>query len=213
MAVLLGLKSTFTDARMRYLGGWLLYGFVFFSASQNKLAGYLLPLMPGLALLLAVGIDQAIEESEIVPWLLAASAALLMILPAIAHALPEAMNAGFGKTPVHLALATPFVLVAGLVWWLSWSAKPSLAILTLGIAVMFGAAYFKGSTFPVLDDRVSARGFWRAHQNEIGAACLEGVGRSWEYGLNYYAGRALAECSGQEQTRITLTNGRLLIKK
>src|SRR5580700_9988179 len=65
LVALLARRSTYLDVRMRYLGGWLLYGIACFSASQSKLAGYLLPLMPGLALLLAVGIDHAIEKSKI----------------------------------------------------------------------------------------------------------------------------------------------------
>ncbi len=35
----------------RFLWAWLLFGFVFFSAAQNKLPGYLLPLLPSLAAL------------------------------------------------------------------------------------------------------------------------------------------------------------------
>jgi len=213
LAILLVLKSTFEDRRMLHLGAWLVYGFVFFSASQNKLAGYLLPLMPGLALLLAVGIDHALKKSGIVAGLLAASAAFLMALPTIAHALPEAMISGFAKTPVHLALGTPFVLVAGVVWWLSWSGKPTLAVLTVGMAVVFGAAYFKGSTFPILDERVSARGFWRAHRDEVSGVCIDGIGRSWEYGLNYYAGQPFQECPAGKKPRITLINKSLAIQR
>lgn len=212
LAAIAAFKGTYRDVRMRYLGGWLLYGIVFFSASQNKLAGYLLPLMPALALLLAVGIEQALESTTLVPWLLAASAALLMALPTIAHALPDAMNSGIARTQWHLALGTPFLLVAGAVWWLSWSQKPSLAILTLGMAVVFGAAYFKGAVFPDLDDRVSARGFWKAHGKEAAEGCLAGVGRAWEYGLNYYAGRPFHECEAGESPRIRGAVGRLSLE-
>ncbi len=212
---LLARRSTYADVRMRYLGAWLFYGFVFFSASQNKLAGYLLPLMPGMALLLAVGIDgafeDAIEKFKIVPWLLAASTASLMVLPAVVKAMPQAMLSGVGRTRIDLVLGTPFVIVAALVWWLSWSGKPSLAILSAGMAVVFGAAYFKGATFPELDDRVSARGFWMAHRAEAAGACLDGVGRSWEYGLNYYAEHPLHACSEDERPRIAVVDGRLTV--
>jgi 4-amino-4-deoxy-L-arabinose transferase-like glycosyltransferase len=211
LIALLARQSTYIDVRMRYLGAWLVYGILFFSASQNKLAGYLLPLMPGLALLLAVGLDQAIEKSKIVPWLLTASTASLIVLPTVVYSLPQAMISGVGRTHIDLVLAMPFMLIAGVVWWLSWSGKPSLAMLAAGMAVVFAVAYFKGAAFPELDDRVSVRGFWRAHGAEAAGACLEGVGRTWEYGLNYYAGRPFHACLEEETPKIVVLDGRLTL--
>ena len=212
LVVLLGRRRTYSDVRVRYLGGWLLYGIAFFSLSQNKLAGYLLPLMPGLALLLSVGIDQDHEEEQkIAPWLLAASISLLIALPTVVGALPEAMLSGIRRTHLDLVLGMPFLLAAGVVWWLSWSGKPSLAILVGGMAVVFGVAYFKGAAFPELDDRVSVRGFWRAHGAEASAACLEGVGRTWEYGLNYYADHPFHDCKPGESPKIVVVDGRLAV--
>ncbi len=209
LAALLARRGTYSDVRMRYLGVWILYGILFFSASQNKLAGYLLPLLPGVALLLALGIDQALEKSKVVPWLLAACTASLIVLPTIVAALPDAMLAGVGRTHIDPVLGLPFLLIAGPVWWLSWSGKPSLAILTAGMAVIFAVSYFKGATFPELDDRVSVRGFWRAHGTEASAACLEDVGRGFEYGLNYYAGHPFHACASGENPKIVVINGRL----
>jgi hypothetical protein len=215
LLALLARRSTYTDLRMRYLGAWLIYGFAFFSASQNKLAGYLLPLMPGLAVLLGVALDQALEQekdaSKIVPWLIAGSTAMLVLLPTIVVALPQAMLSGVGRTNVNLALGLPFLLIAAAVWWLSWSGKPSLAMLMAGMAVVFGVAYFKGATFPELDDRVSVRGFWRTHHVDAAAACLDNVGRAWEYGLNYYAGRPFHACAPGETPRIAVAGGRLTV--
>jgi hypothetical protein len=208
---LLARRSTYDDPRVRYLGAWLIYGIAFFSASQNKLAGYLLPLMPGFAVLLAVAIDQAVEKSKIVPWLLAGSTALLIFLPTIANALPQAMVSGIAKTPISLILGTPFLLFAAAVWWLSWSGKPSLAMLAAGMAVVFGAAYFKGSVFPALDDRVSVRGFWRTHHDKAAGACIDNIGRTWEYGLNYYAEHPFRTCAEGESPRISVVNGRLAV--
>ena len=211
-------RSTYTDIRIRYLGAWLLYGLVFFSASQNKLAGYLLPLMPGLALLLAVGIDEALEttktKSKIVPWLLAASTACLIVLPRIVTALPDAML--YGTSRAHIGPPSGAVLIAPLfvtaVWWLSSTSKPSLAILTAAMAVVLGIAYLKGSAFPELDDRVSARGFWRTHRANAAGACIDNIGRAWEYGLNYYAERPLQACTPGEKPRIVVLNGRLAVE-
>jgi 4-amino-4-deoxy-L-arabinose transferase-like glycosyltransferase len=207
-------RSIYKDARMLYLGLWLLYGFAFFSASQNKLAGYLLPLMPGLALLLAVALER--EKSKVVSWLLAASMALLAVLPTVAATLPDAMISGFGRTHLHWTLGLPFllavVLFAASVQWLCASGKPSLAMLAGAMAVLFGVAYLKGDAFPALDDRVSARGFWRSH-HAPSDACLDSVGRAWEYGLNYYAGHPLHACEPGETRRIAVVDGRLTVER
>ena len=217
LAALLARRATYIDARMRYLGVWLIYGLAFFSASQNKLAGYLLPLMPGLALLLAVALERENEKSKIAPWLLAASTALLIVLPTLAGALPDAMNSGIGRTHVNFVLGVPFLLAmalfAGSVWWLSWSGKPSLAMLAGAMAVLFGVAYLKGEAFPELDDRISARGFWRTHRTAAAAACIDNVGRAWEYGLNYYAERPFHACAPGETPRIVVVDGRLTVER
>jgi len=216
LAVLLASRSTYTDPRIRYLTAWLLYGFIFFSASQNKLAGYLLPLMPGVALLLAVGMEKENEKSKLVPWLLAASASLLVQLPVLVALLPDAMLSGVRRTHINVGPAVPLLvlaaLFAGVVWWLSWSGKPLLAILAAAMGVVFGVAYFKGAAFPELDDRVSARGFWRTHRENAAGACIDNVGRAWEYGLNYYAGRPFHPCSEGGAPRIVVVDGRLTVE-
>ena len=40
------------------------------------------------------------------------------------------------------------------------------------------------------------RSFWRDHQAEVSAGCVDGVSRTWQYGLNYYAGHEIPECAG-----------------
>jgi hypothetical protein len=61
-----------------------------------------------------------------------------------------------------------------------------------------------------MEERVSVRGFWRAHQPQAAAACLDGVSRTPAYGLNYYVGRPLEPCDGGSP-RISVENGRLVL--
>lgn len=44
------------DARWRFFVVWLAFGFLVFSSSANKLPGYLLPLLPAVAVLMAAGV-------------------------------------------------------------------------------------------------------------------------------------------------------------
>lgn len=50
------LRVPWRDARWRFFVVWVLFGFAVFSASSNKLPGYLMPLLPALAVLLALGV-------------------------------------------------------------------------------------------------------------------------------------------------------------
>src|SRR5580698_9410558 len=81
----------FQDRRTQFLLAWFAWGFVFFSVSRNKLPGYLLPLLPPLAALLGIAVAEARARSPKLMALLAASAALLCIVPAVSNALPQAL--------------------------------------------------------------------------------------------------------------------------
>ncbi len=191
LAALLVRGKTYDDARVRFLVGWLVFGLLFFSVAQNKLPGYVLPLMPALAIVLAVALEAATGRE----WWVAACGLLLVALPSIAAALPDALLAGAGKAQFVFRPALPFVAVAAVAWWLAHKDKPSAAALTVALAVVAGSVYVKRTTFPELEERVSVRAFWRGNQ----------------YGLNYYAGQALPECAGASRARIIVRDGRLAL--
>src|SRR5437016_13020333 len=59
LAALLARPKTYDDVRVRFLVAWLIFGLLFFSVAQNKLPGYVLPLMPALAIVLSVARETA----------------------------------------------------------------------------------------------------------------------------------------------------------
>lgn len=211
MALLLRSK-TYQDERIRFLTGWLLFALAFFSAARNKLPGYMLPLLPALAIVLAIALKNA---GPLAKWWLAASTLLLVGLPAVTAALPDALL--FGGTRVRVSfypmpVATLlFVIIAAAVWWLAWRNRPVLASLAVAGAMFLGATYEKWKIYPELDQRVSVRGFWRTVPPEAAGACIAGVRREWEYGLNYYAGHPLPECDAAPRVRIIVKDGRLAL--
>lgn len=208
LAALLPQREIYQDIRLRFMAAWLGFGFLIFSLAQNKLPGYALPLLPAFAVLLAVAMDKAGRGAA---WWLTASALLLVALPMIVEAVPDALLSGLKNAPLDFTPGVPFLLILPVVWWLAWRAKALLAVLAIGMAVLFGTAYLKGKTFPILDERVSVRGFWRANQPQAATACLDPkVKREWQYGLNYYAGHPLPECSDFDTAvRIATRDGRL----
>jgi hypothetical protein len=181
-----------------------------------------LPLLPVLAIVLAVALD----KTPAAAWWTAACVVLLIAAPAIAAMLPDALLSGvtaahfsFARVFADVARGWPFVLAAASVFWLAWFSKDEpgkreQAMLAAALASLAAIAYFKVAVLPVLDQRYSVRGFWRANESQIENACLKDVRRDWTYGLNYYAGRPLPECSGaapQVMVQISVRDGQLTV--
>jgi 4-amino-4-deoxy-L-arabinose transferase-like glycosyltransferase len=204
-------RKTYDDVRIRFLAGWLIYGLVFFSVARNKLPGYVLPLLPALTIVLAVGLSRAGVFEK---WWIAICALMLVALPMIAAALPQALLEGLSKAPLIWIPGLPFLALAPVVWYLAWREKPILAVLAIGLAVVVGITYLKRTTFPVLDQRVSVRGFWRDHSEEVQRSCTAPfIKRDWLYGLNYYAGRPMPTCQPGQVPRIEGEQGHLAIRR
>lgn len=208
LAGLLALRKTYEDVRVRFLLAWLLYALVFFSAARNKLPGYMLPLLPALAIVLAVALDRTAAHRK---WWLMASALTLVALPAVAALLPEALLSGIRRAPLNFTPGVPFVIFAAAAWWLAWRERPNLAIAAVVAGIAIGLFYVKWKAFPALDDRVSVRQFWRA--NASPTVCIaDGVRREWRYGLDYYAARELPACSPTSAPKIVERDARLRIE-
>ena len=74
---LLARSKTYDDVRVSSLAIWLALALVFLSVFTNKLPGYLLSLLPALAIVLAVALDKAPAQE----WWIAACALLAGLLP------------------------------------------------------------------------------------------------------------------------------------
>lgn len=176
----------------RLLWAWLAFGFLFWSASVNKLPGYVLTLLPALCALIGIGLDRAPSAK---PWLIL-SALLLSLAPVIAVALPHAIEHGLRRTSFAappLAFLAASVALAAAVWKL----EPRRAVAAVAGAVAVGVWALVQWTFPVLDDTLSARPRWTAIEQQVANVCLDNPHRDLRYGLNYYAAAPLPDC---EQT-------------
>lgn len=181
------------DPARFFLWLWLGFGFLFFSASTNKLPGYLLPLLPAAAILIAI----TLEESDRAWMALAASGLLLGLVPVIASVLPAALANGLSRTSLSQApwtLAAIGVAAAGMVVYREYHSTRASSVLLVGLMAALGVIYLKRTVYPVLDSEVSARQFWRAIEPRRDQICAGNLRRDWRYGLNYYAGRAIPDC-------------------
>jgi 4-amino-4-deoxy-L-arabinose transferase-like glycosyltransferase len=181
------------DARLRALAAVLLTGFVFFSASVNKLPGYLLPLLPATAILIGTGLDRFRAAQDSAPRALVVCLALLGMLPAAAIVAPEALAHG-------LRSATFPWQTTGC--WLAGSSLAALLLFSVPVTrrvfapVVFGLTaagfiWFAFTAFPRFDAAASARPVWTA----LHPSCASRAPRAILYGLYYYAQHPLPDCA------------------
>lgn len=187
-------SRVFQDRRALFLLAWLLWGIAFFSASRNKLPGYLLPLMPPLAALLGIAVAGARERSRKVMAALASCGVLLCLIPPIDSALPQLLVAGFAHTPFHVATLwlIPAAIVAALAGGFEASGQRSLAVALVGVCMGLLVLRTLWTAYPELDRQVSARSRWISLGQSV--TCVRAMTRAEHYGINYYAGTNIPDC-------------------
>ena len=187
-------RALYEDPRVRILGAWLGWGFLFFSLSSGKLPGYLLPLLPAAAILMAMVAEGWFGAG----WALIAAAALTGLVPLAAEVLPEAVANGLSRASFHMGavrLALIVAVFAGLLAALrEWKSTRTSTVLFVALMATLGIVYVKRVAYPVLDAQVSARALWRSIEARRSSICLGNMHRNWRYGLNYYAGTPLVDC-------------------
>ena len=191
LAVLLVRRGVWKDSRRVFLLLWVLWGLLFFSISANKLPGYILPLFPGAAALLALRIEEAADSR---PWL-AACAALLVALPLAAQVLPSAVADGLlhaARPHFEWTWVLP-IAIAAAVWLLGDRRFAATAM--IAVCATAGVVYLKIVTVPDLDRLASARSLWRRVEARADHTCVDNIQRNWRYGLNYYSVTPLPDCS------------------
>jgi 4-amino-4-deoxy-L-arabinose transferase-like glycosyltransferase len=195
---LLGRRAAYRDPRRLFLLAWVVFGMVFFTAAANKLPGYLLPLLPAAAALMALALDEADAKAALVGPLLACCALLLVAFPMAARMLPAALAAGLLKAPLPAFQAIWLLAggVAAAAWLLESRARRLAAVLSIAAGATVGTVYLKRAAAPELDRTVSARALWREISSRADEVCVDQIERNWRYGLNYYSGTPLPECSG-----------------
>jgi 4-amino-4-deoxy-L-arabinose transferase-like glycosyltransferase len=175
---------------------WFFVPVVFFSISQSKLPGYILPSIPAGALLLALYLRQQLAEEENVAKGLAVLHALLAAAPIvpsllIAYIIAERrLPAG---QPMLIALFVAFVLCAAIALTLVSRLLRMLRFVTLIPVVLSVAAVLKlGAT--AIDQKLSVRPLAveisgvETHPLPL---AVYAVSREMEYGLAFYRNRPI----------------------
>jgi len=195
LAALLFTRRVYADPARRFLLAWVLFGLVFFSISSNKLAGYILPLLPAIAALMGSALAE-IAKARI--WL-AACAALLVAFLAAGSMLPHAVAEGLSRAPLpafHWTWLLPAAIAAG-AWQLESRKRRLAAVASIAVCVSAAVVWLKRVDAAEIDRVASARGFWREIAGRSNDICVDSLSRNWRYGLNYYSVAPLPDCSDQ----------------
>ncbi len=180
---------------------WLIVPVVFFSISQSKLPGYILPAVPAGAVLLADYLRRHLEREEPVSkWMvvLHALVAAAPVVPAllIAYALTEhRLPAG---RPMVIALAIAFVLCAAIALTLASRLQlRMLRFVTLIPVLLAVFAVLKLGGAKAIDQTLSARPMaaeLAAVETQQLQVVVCGTSRELEYGLIFYRNQAITRC-------------------
>ena len=193
LLILLFRRGVWKDPRRVFLLLWVVWGLIFFSISANKLPGYILPLFPAVAVLMALALNDAADAR---PWL-AGCALLLVAFPVAAQVLPAAVAEGLSHA-AHPQFEWTWLLpvaVAAAVWILK--DRRVAATLTVAACATAGFVYLKTVSAPELDRLASARGLWRKVEARTSHTCVGDIQRTWRYGLNYYSVTPLPDCTAE----------------
>jgi len=196
-------RAAYRDMRRLFLLVWFLFGLLFFTMSVNKLAGYVLPLVPAAAALMAVALDEAPntgrpgDGSRNSCATLICCALALVMFPAATPILPDAVAMGLSRAPrpaFHWTWFLPVAVAAG-VWMLEGRKLRLAATVLVAAGAGAGMIYLKLTAAPELNRVGSARGLWQEIAGRAGEVCVDNIDRRWRYGLNYYSVTPLPECS------------------
>jgi 4-amino-4-deoxy-L-arabinose transferase-like glycosyltransferase len=197
LALLVSPRRNWHDPRRRFLLVWVLFGLLFFSLALNKLPGYVLPLLPALCALAAIGLAES-DGLKLLPALaLTFSAFLLVLFPIADQILPQAISFGLSRAPqVHWQWNWLLPLLTGaFVWILARRGRYSAALALVALSAASGYLYLKFVTLPQIDKVASARRLWQDVQSRRSETCIDALNRNFRYGLNYYSEIPLPDCS------------------
>jgi hypothetical protein len=182
---------------------WAAFPLFFFSLSQSKLPGYILPAIPPLALLCAVSVVRATSGGRAKARAILAGIALPWILVSIVAGIAASRFAFhiFGNAWLQLSLP---ILVAALALFAAvilmvanYLGKQRHVPLLCAVIVAIGVEGVSLKILPSLDSFISARPhaeFMRNDQHPDRIFTYQ-LSRSWTYGLAFYFRRELPQWS------------------
>jgi 4-amino-4-deoxy-L-arabinose transferase-like glycosyltransferase len=195
------------DAFNIFLLIWLLVPVIFFSISQSKLPGYILPALPAGTLLLAEYVRRHAASDDrpgILPIILHAVTAATLVFPALLLGQILLLHRIIWSTPAPIALAFAALLAIGIVLTLRLPAGLRMLRFVTLIPIVLAVAAVLRLYAPALDDALSARplaiDLAKLESKHLPLAVFN-LRREVEFGLAFYR--------NQEVSRYENDNGQI----
>ena len=186
-----------------YLALWFLLPIAFFSLSQSKLPGYILPAIPAGTILLADFVLRREQEGDKPRlWLAVTHAVLCAAMPVAALIVPfKLLHVDVSKPAMIVAAALAIITVLTLLVSLRAQGYRLLRFTTLVPLLITFALVLRG-TAPIIDVLQSARPVQLALSEtaigEIPSVAVYDVPRSVEYGLEFYRNQKISSYERNE---------------
>jgi 4-amino-4-deoxy-L-arabinose transferase-like glycosyltransferase len=186
-----------------YLGVWFFLPIIFFSISQSKLPGYILPAIPAGTILLADFILRREEAGDTpAPWLTALHAILCAALMVAALVVPfKLVQQEVTKAAIIVAITLAVIGLAMLWLTLSTRGYRMLRFSTL-VPLLIAYGLILRGTAPMINVLQSARPIQSTlSYTELGSVAdvaVYDVPRSVEYGLGFYRNHRIASYERKE---------------
>jgi 4-amino-4-deoxy-L-arabinose transferase-like glycosyltransferase len=191
-------KVRWQDSPGIFIFCWALLPFLFFSFSQSKLPGYVLPSVPPLFLLMIRGMGRFISSNPKMASFLVGGTGVMWVVSLLAsekiiRRIGHIFNISDSRISILLALAVAGGLITII---FSLAKKPVFAITATALLIAGLLAFMNVAILPLADSRLSARNAARdtLRLNPSGQNVMVfGLTRDWNYGMDYYFGRELTE--------------------
>jgi 4-amino-4-deoxy-L-arabinose transferase-like glycosyltransferase len=206
-------EKTWGDSPGFFFACWAIFPILFFSASQSKLPGYILPAIPTLALLCSVGVTRAFQKNRLTSVSITAGLGLVWVTVAIlmfiqALRIPSTDMGRFLTLFLTEAAIVVAILLALVMVFAGIVRSLFAAAITCSLSVATILMVANVAILPALDAHLSARAnanFLR-HDLRPDRIFTFQLNRSWNYGLAFYFRRELPEWSpGDPEAALVLT--------
>ena len=193
-------RSDANQSPSLFLLGWILFPVAFFSLSESKLPGYVLPAIPPTTLLLSNIVAEARGNPVLCRRLGLATAGALLAMAVTFAIAPGVESSGVGPGTVR-PLAVTLGTAALVTLLLAVRGQLHACILVSALGIALALLQLNQIILPTLDPTVSTRTAAKkatqfANEEPVYAYALH---RAWHHGLEYYRGEAVAEWTPAQQ--------------
>jgi 4-amino-4-deoxy-L-arabinose transferase-like glycosyltransferase len=191
---------------------WALFPVLFFSLSQSKLPGYILPAIPPLFILLGqwVSSAMALKTKSVLRALGWTGGLFLLAVIPLATAIVRGVNK---MPPGYVPVESVVFLIGIVIVALVLKSRPREALLFVALFATVTVAIANFDVLPGLNNQFSARPLAvkiLKTDPSGGNVAVYRLPRAWEYGMNFYMNRDLPEWAPGSADPEWILGGRLL---